>query len=72
MAQLQGKIALVTGSARGIGAGIAKAFLAEGAIIWISDIVDQAGQALADGQAAHRINTDGTFPGCNPPRPAGN
>ncbi|NNM75537.1 SDR family oxidoreductase [Sphingomonas sp. ID1715] len=40
--RLDGKIALVTGAARGIGAGIARAFVREGATVWLTDI-DEAG-----------------------------
>jgi len=40
--RLQGKIALVTGAARGIGAEIARAFAAQGAKVWVTDI-DQLG-----------------------------
>lgn len=46
--RLQGKIALVTGAARGIGAAIVRAFVAEGATVWITDIDGEAGAALAN------------------------
>jgi len=45
--RLEGKIALVTGAARGIGAGIARAFAAEGARVWLTDINEEEGRALA-------------------------
>lgn len=45
--RLAGKIALVTGAARGIGAAIVRAFIAEGATVWITDIDGEAGAALA-------------------------
>lgn len=45
--RLDGKIAFVTGAARGIGAGIARAFAAEGAKVWLTDVVEDEGRALA-------------------------
>jgi 3(or 17)beta-hydroxysteroid dehydrogenase len=47
MGRLDGKIALVTGAARGIGEGIARAFVREGAHVLVTDVDDAAGAALA-------------------------
>jgi NAD(P)-dependent dehydrogenase (short-subunit alcohol dehydrogenase family) len=46
--RLRSKIALVSGAARGIGLAIAKAFAAEGALVWLTDINTSLGQAEAD------------------------
>jgi NAD(P)-dependent dehydrogenase (short-subunit alcohol dehydrogenase family) len=47
MRRLEGKVALVTGAARGIGEAIARAFAKEGAHVVLSDIRDKEGQAAA-------------------------
>lgn len=47
MPRLLHKSAVITGGARGIGAGIAKAFIAEGASVTIADIDDLEGMATA-------------------------
>ena len=47
MGKLDGKIALVTGAARGIGAAISRAFVREGAQIQLTDIQSDVGETLA-------------------------
>ena len=54
MAELEGKVAIVTGGARGIGAATATALSAEDAFVLIADVIDDEGQALA-----HRIARTG-------------
>jgi len=45
--RLQGKVAIVTGGARGQGEAEARAFVAEGAKVLITDVLDAEGEALA-------------------------
>ncbi len=56
MMRLEGKTALVTGAARGIGAAIATAFVENGAFVYLTDIDDPTGQATTEnlgGQARY-------------------
>jgi 3alpha(or 20beta)-hydroxysteroid dehydrogenase len=45
--RLQGKVALITGAAGGLGAALSRAFVAEGAFVVVTDVQIEAGQALA-------------------------
>lgn len=53
--RLEGKVALITGGARGMGASEAQLFLDEGAKVVITDILDDAGKATAQ-----RLSPDGS------------
>ena len=48
MTPLDGKVALVTGAARGQGAAEARLFVAEGARVLLGDVLDDEGAAVAD------------------------
>jgi NAD(P)-dependent dehydrogenase (short-subunit alcohol dehydrogenase family) len=46
--RLENKTAVVTGAASGLGAGIAKAYIDEGACVLLTDIDEEKGQGVAD------------------------
>lgn len=60
MARLAGKVTLVTGGARGMGAAICRLFAKEGARVWVADVLDAECEALAKeiGEAARALRLD--------------
>lgn len=62
MSNLEGKVALITGAARGQGAAEARLFAARGAKVVITDVLDKEGQEVAAeiGDSAHYIHMDVT------------
>ena len=58
--RLQGKRALITGAARGIGLEVARAYLREGAQVALGDINAAAVKAAADAIGAHAVVMDVT------------
>ncbi|MEZ0123205.1 MAG: glucose 1-dehydrogenase [Candidatus Reddybacter sp.] len=62
MNNLQDKVALITGAARGQGAAEARLFAARGAKVVITDVLDEEGKQVAAeiGDAAHYIHLDVT------------
>ena len=49
MGRLDGKVALITGGARGMGKSHVRHFVAEGARVVFGDVLDDRGAAVADG-----------------------
>jgi NAD(P)-dependent dehydrogenase (short-subunit alcohol dehydrogenase family) len=60
MGRLDNRVALVTGSARGLGEGIARAFAAEGATVVCADVIDASpvASSLPSAKAIHLDVTD--------------
>jgi NAD(P)-dependent dehydrogenase (short-subunit alcohol dehydrogenase family) len=63
--RLKDKTAIVTGAASGLGAGIAQGYIDEGAVVLLTDINEEKGQAVADslGEKATFMRHDVTSEG---------
>ena len=62
--RLAGKVALISGGARGMGAAHARAMVAQGARVVLGDVLDAEGEAVAAelGDAARYVHLDVTVP----------
>ena len=61
--RLEGKVAVVTGAARGIGAACARRFATEGAAVVIGDILEEQGEAMA--QSIREAGGTAAFVACD-------
>ena len=69
MGRLDGKVALISGAASGLGAAEAELFAREGAHVVVGDIQTEAGQSVVDRIAAQPTAAQGPFPGWVPKVP---
>jgi 3alpha(or 20beta)-hydroxysteroid dehydrogenase len=62
MGRVDGKVTLISGGARGMGAAHARALVAEGGKVIVGDILDEEGKKLADelGESARYVHLDVT------------
>jgi NAD(P)-dependent dehydrogenase (short-subunit alcohol dehydrogenase family) len=56
--RLAGRVAVVTGAGDGIGAGVARAFAAEGAKVVVAELNEETGRAVAAEIDGHYVRTD--------------
>lgn len=58
MGRLDDKVCVITGAARGQGAAEARLFASEGATVWMTDVLDEEGEAVAADIGATYRNLD--------------